>query len=873
MTSKTMRRIRLFCFGIDLAIAAALVLAIARVGSAHAQEVRLGTGRTYAILGDLPVKHRGRVKPLNSVSIAEVKLIHGGSAIKLKGPDGKTTLCWEPVAALLDWSARPEFWDDQHFILVEYLPLKRLLLGASVRAQIRSLAGLEMPEVRRLLQALAAQPELTDADLRTAAREVGEASAMGKSLNALASKVGEDSKWLSPRVLEDAQLELEGRTLTFEHWVGEILDKKDRARSGGMWATPSLTPIEENATVVGERYFHYKAIRDHNGPALEPLDLLVIPRPPDEIHERYSAECFKKGMKPKETLSPLEANVADTLMEYLQGIQNKDRALPGEDGAFDQKFSVWLYRESPWIPLGIILDSDDSELSRASFPLEQVAAFRKSYRDFEDAERAAPGNAPEAVAVALIAAARDLATSAGLYPEPDEMARESYFNRIAPFSKAPLAYGFGLALLLLSLGITSHLRTAAGKLGAALYCLGMAGLMAGIALELYGILLGFRVYGRIPITNIYQTVIWVGLATSVLGVALELLWRKKYAALAAGGIGLLATLLAENVSVLDPSILTVLPVEQVNRWLLCHVLTIVSSYAAFALALGLGLLAVGHYLTASYRRAPSYRELAWPLLLGIPPYVLGRIGIDDSYQLVTQPVLDLLWLYYAGSGLAVLGGVLTIVGGFSLLGELANRSPRRAGVVGVILAAVGSTGLIAGETGLVPGPWARALTSYDAWLIDLAGGLLIVMSLLGSRSREAFTRIELLANLIYRAMQVGIVLLAAGTIAGGAWAYYTWSGFWGWDPKLVLALFTLLVYLVPLLGRFAGWLSTFGLVAASVLCFMAVLISWYGMNFVLRVGLHNYGFTERADRKIMMACTLAVLALVGAAAWRRSRSQ
>ena len=52
-----------------------------------------------------------------------------------------------------------------------------------------------------------------------------------------------------------------------------------------------------------------------------------------------------------------------------------------------------------------MLDSDDSELSCAGLPIEQVAALRKSYRDFEDAERAAPGNAPEAVAVAVIAAA------------------------------------------------------------------------------------------------------------------------------------------------------------------------------------------------------------------------------------------------------------------------------------------------------------------------------------------------------------------------------------------------------------------------------------------------------------------------------------
>jgi hypothetical protein len=34
----------------------------------------------------------------------------------------------------------------------------------------------------------------------------------------------------------------------------------------------------------------------------------------------------------------------------------------------------------------------------------------------------------------------------------------------------------------------------------------------------------------------------------------------------------------------------------------------------------------------------------------------------------------------------------------------------------------------------------------------------------------------------------------------------------------------------------------FGLVVASVVCFLAVLMAWYGVNFVLGKGLHSYGF-------------------------------
>ncbi len=45
------------------------------------------------------------------------------------------------MAAVLDWSVRPEFWNDQEFILVEYLPLKRMLLAAPVRERLETIAA------------------------------------------------------------------------------------------------------------------------------------------------------------------------------------------------------------------------------------------------------------------------------------------------------------------------------------------------------------------------------------------------------------------------------------------------------------------------------------------------------------------------------------------------------------------------------------------------------------------------------------------------------------------------------------------------------------------------------------------------------------
>ena len=135
------------------------------------------------------------------------------------------------------------------------------------------------------------------------------------------------------------------------------------------------------------------------------------------------------------------------------------------------------------------------------------------------------------------------------------------------------------------------------------------------------------------------------------------------------------------------------------------------------------------------------------------------------------------------------------------------------------------------------------------------------------------SKIKPLSNFIYRAMQVGVLLIAAGTILGGVWADYSWGRFWGWDAKEVWALVTLLVYLVPLHGRFAGWVNTFGLVMASVICFLSVLMAWYGVNFLLGVGLHAYGFTKGGSQGTVGLFVLCTLSLPAAAAWRRYLSQ
>lgn len=131
--------------------------------------------------------------------------------------------------------------------------------------------------------------------------------------------------------------------------------------------------------------------------------------------------------------------------------------------------------------------------------------------------------------------------------------------------------------------------------------------------------------------------------------------------------------------------------------------------------------------------------------------------------------------------------------------------------------------------------------SYSAFFLAFALGDVLLFFYLRDERKYAAV-IQTGTQSIYRAIQVGIVLLAFGIILGGIWADYSWGRFWGWDPKETWALISLLGYVAVLHGRLIGWVKNFQLAALSVVGFSLVVMSWYGVNFALGAGLHTYGF-------------------------------
>ena len=315
------------------------------------------------------------------------------------------------------------------------------------------------------------------------------------------------------------------------------------------------------------------------------------------------------------------------------------------------------------------------------------------------------------------------ALSPSIYPQDRQLRLEYFYNHFAGFYRAIWCYGIAFLVLLVA-----HLR----KRGQSLLNLGVAIALVGLAFQAAGIVMRCVVGHRPPVTNMYESIIWVSFAVSFFGMVFFARYRTPVYLLAALPVTLIALLLVHQMPIAMPSSIDPLvPVLRDNFWLTVHVLTITLSYAAFALAMGFGHI--------------------------------------------------LLWRY--------------------------ARNPATA----------------------------RADAPMHFWL--------------------------------YRVLQLGVLLLAAGTILGGVWANYSWGRFWGWDPKETWALIALLCYILTLHGRLAGWWTEFGLVVASVVCFLAVLMAWYGVNFVLGKGLHSYGFGIGGETYVATFVVLDLL-FVTFAIWR-----
>ena len=100
--------------------------------------------------------------------------------------------------------------------------------------------------------------------------------------------------------------------------------------------------------------------------------------------------------------------------------------------------------------------------------------------------------------------------------------------------------------------------------------------------------------------------------------------------------------------------------------------------------------------------------------------------------------------------------------------------------------------------------------------------------------------LEVLDDVMYKAIAVGFAFFTIATILGALWAAEAWGGYWSWDPKETWALIVWLNYaswlhmrlMKGLRGQVAAWWAVVGLLVTT--------FAFLGVNMFLS-GLHSYG--------------------------------
>lgn len=489
--------------------------------------------------------------------------------------------------------------------------------------------------------------------------------------------------------LREIPVQSGGRVKPFESFAREaLLSVTGKLSFNGEGATPVVWKwISEP-----EHWYTKSFLPVKYGPLREEFGLMIIggkispelalTHPPFQEKVKQAMEREEK----KERLTPLEKKRIE--------LYDKARLFQAvAQGAMPGFFPSPQDPRASWIALAGLADPQGRAVLEAQYTPSKVAEIQATLGQLVQAFRGGRAESLLSASQNFSLSLERLLESREIQLDKNKIRAELFYNRAHPFQWAWMLYLAG--------GIFWFLLRDRFPLVSPVF------ILSGFALHTLGFILRSAVAGRPPVTDMYESVIWVAWAAVLFSMVLGLVYRRSILPASAAGVGAFALLIGESFpAVLDPSLSPLVPILRNNYWLTVHVLTITLSYGAFLLSWGLA-----HATLASFAFHPQ-------------------------------------------------------------------------------------------------------------------------------KSEEQ----ERLSAYLYRALQIGVVLLATGTILGGVWANDSWGRFWGWDPKETWALIALFGYLAVLHGRFAGWLGSFGTALGSALAFLGVLMAWYGVNFVLAAGFHSYGF-------------------------------
>lgn len=132
--------------------------------------------------------------------------------------------------------------------------------------------------------------------------------------------------------------------------------------------------------------------------------------------------------------------------------------------------------------------------------------------------------------------------------------------------------------------------------------------------------------------------------------------------------------------------------------------------------------------------------------------------------------------------------------------------------------------------------------NFGFWILYFGIGIIIVACILLARKTIAskLPPLEVLDDIMYRAISVGFAFFTVATVLGALWAADAWGTYWQWDPKETWAFIVWLNYAawlhLRLMKGMRGTVAAYWALAGLIITSFAFL----GVNIFLS-GLHSYG--------------------------------
>ncbi len=349
--------------------------------------------------------------------------------------------------------------------------------------------------------------------------------------------------------------------------------------------------------------------------------------------------------------------------------------------------------------------------------------------------------------------------------DASRIATELRYNALRPFRTAWIGMLIGAALSAVALFARRR----------ACDMLAIAGLIAGFGLLTYGLYLRWQVAGRIPASNMFESLLFVSWGMGAFAIISIFVMNHRMVPLTASAMGAVSLILADSLP-MDSFIRPIAPVLSDTVWMSIHVPVIMVSYSVLTLAV---LIAHVQLFTMAFT-----------------PGRTGVIRLVDSMH---------YWYVHVGSLLLYIGIITGSMWAASSWGRYWGWDPKE---VWSLVAFLGYMTILHVRINREKIP---------RWAYGLAAVLLVALLLLVMAKMTPLTPVTLVA-----------FFGAVGAIA----------------------LFLLAR------GEFATALK-------SVLAFWLIIMTYVGVNYVLGVGLHSYGFGTGAAAKNMFLVGGIDLAAVG----------